>query len=137
MVREIIRDVQFLMKKSVPATKSDLQIALDLKDTLIANSQRCVGLAANMIGERKNIIAINTGMVPIVMINPKIISHSQERYETEEGCLSLDGVRKTKRYMKIEVEYFDTNFVKHRNTYTGFAAQIIQHELDHCSGKLI
>ena len=105
MVREIIKDTFILMKKSERAGKEDLQTARDLLDTLNANRERCVGLAANMIGVNKNIIAVQMGIVPVIMINPVIISHSKESYETEEGCLSLDGVRTTKRWNEIEVEY--------------------------------
>lgn len=137
MVREIVRDTVVLMKKSKPAVKADIGIAKDLLDTLTANSDRCVGLAANMIGEHKNIIAVQMGMVPVVMLNPKMISHSAESYETEEGCLSLSGVRKTKRWQEIEVTYDDMLMKRHRNRYTGFTAEIIQHEMDHCNGIII
>ncbi len=138
MVRNITRDVLFLKRKSVPAKncKEDLATANDLLETLAANRERCVGMAANMIGENKNIIAVTVGFFNIVMFNPKIISKSGE-YETEEGCLSLDGVRKTKRYEEIEVEYLDISFKKQRKKYSGFTAQIIQHEIDHLSGIII
>ena len=137
MVREIIKDTFILMKKSERADKKDLQTARDLLDTLNANREICVGLAANMIGENKNIIAVQMGIIPVVMINPVIVSHSAGSYETEEGCLSLEGVRKTKRWNEIEVEYDDMMMKKHRNKYKGFAAQIIQHEIDHCNGIII
>ena len=137
MVREIIKDTFILMKKSERADKKDLQTARDLLDTLNANREICVGLAANMIGENKNIIAVQMGMIPVVMIEPKIVWHSSGSYETEEGCLSLEGVRKTRRWNEIEVEYYDMMMKKHRNKYKGFAAQIIQHEMDHCNGIII
>lgn len=138
MVRNITRDVLFLKRKSVPAKncKEDLATANDLLETLSANRERCVGMAANMIGENKNIIAVTVGFFNIVMFNPKIVSKSGE-YETEEGCLSLDGIRKTKRYEEIEVEYLDISFKKQRKKYSGFTAQIIQHEIDHLSGIII
>ncbi len=138
MVKNIVRDVLFLKRKSVPAKNctADISTANDLLETLTANRERCVGMAANMIGENKNIIAVTVGFFNIVMFNPKIIFKSGE-YETEEGCLSLDGVRKTKRYEEIEVEYFDLNFKKQQKKYSGFTAQIIQHEIDHLSGIII
>lgn len=138
MVRNITRDVLFLKRKSVPAKncKEDLTTANDLLETLSAKRERCVGMAANMIGENKDIIAVTVGFFNIVMFNPKIVSKSGE-YETEEGCLSLDGVRKTKRYEEIEVEYLDISFKKQRKKYSGFTAQIIQHEIDHLSGIII
>ncbi len=137
MERKIIRDVLFLMQKSSPAKAEDIKTGDDLKDTLIANSEHCVGLAANMIGVRKNIIVVQTPLAPIVMYNPKIISHSEKSYETEEGCLSLDGVRKTMRWEEVEVEYQDRTMKKHKGRYSGFTAQIIQHEIDHCNGIII
>ena len=137
MVREIVRDVMVLMRTSETAGKEDLQTARDLLDTLDANKEMCVGLAANMIGVHKNIIAVQIGIIPIIMINPKIISHSKESYETEEGCLSLDGVRKTIRWKEIEVEYSDMLLKKHKNKYKDFTAEIIQHEIDHCNGIII
>ena len=137
MVREIIKDTFILMKKSERADKKDLQTARDLLDTLNANREICVGLAPNMIGENKNIIAVQMGIIPVVMINPVIVRHSSGSYETEEGCLSLEGVRKTKRWNEIEVEYDDMMMKKHKNIYKGLAAQIIQHEIDHCNGIII
>ena len=137
MVKPINKDVMILMRKAGPADKTDLQTADDLLDTLKANSERCVGMAANMIGMPKAIIAVLVGMIPVVMLNPKIVSHSAESYETEEGCLSLTGVRKVKRYHTITVEYQDKNFKKHSGTYSGFTAEIIQHEIDHLYGKII
>ncbi len=137
MIREIVKDTVVLMKKSKPASKADLGVAGDLLDTFRANTERCVGMAANMIGEHKNIIVVQMGMIPVVMMNPKILSHSKERYETEEGCLSLSGTRKTYRWKEIEVEYHDMLMKKHRNHYAGFTAEIIQHEIDHCNGIII
>ncbi|MBO4867361.1 MAG: peptide deformylase [Ruminococcus sp.] len=136
MVREIVHDVLFLKQKSTKADKNDMQIVTDLKDTLKANHDRCVGMAANMIGYNKRIIIFTAGIMDIVMINPVIVKKAQP-YETEEGCLSLTGVRKTKRWEKITVEYQDTDFNKKRGEFTGFVAQIIQHECDHLEGIII
>lgn len=136
MIRPIIRDIFFLGQKSEPATKEDLQIGRDLQDTLHANRDRCVGMAANMIGIKKNIIIVNIGMIDVVMFNP-VITKKDTPYETEEGCLSLDGVRKTTRYQNIEVEYYDFSWKKQRKKLTGWAAQICQHEIDHLSGRII
>lgn len=109
MVKQIVRDIFFLGQPSKPATKADIQIGKDLQDTLQANRERCVGMAANMIGVRKNIIIVNMGFIDVVMFNPVIVS-KHDMYETEEGCLSLDGVCKTTRYQEIEVEYYDFNW---------------------------
>ena len=136
MIRPIVRDVFFLRRKSEPATKEDLPIGRDLQDTLQANRDRCVGMAANMIGVSKRIIIVNAGMMSLVMYNPVIVKKDTP-YETEEGCLSLDGVRKTTRYKNIEVEYQDGSFRKHRQRYSGWTAQIIQHEVDHLEGIII
>lgn len=136
MVREICRDVIFLGKKSELATKEDLSVAKDLLDTLAANREHCVGMAANMIGVSKNIIVVNVGFMELIMMNPKIIT-KKKAYEAEEGCLSLIGVRKTTRYEEIEVEYEDMSFKKHKAKYTGWIAQIIQHECDHLEGIII
>ncbi len=136
MIRPIMRDVFFLGQKSEPATKEDLHIGRDLQDTLQANRERCVGMAANMIGVKKNIIIVNMGIVNIVMFNPVIIKRDTP-YETEEGCLSLDGVRKTIRYQNIEVEYYDFSWKKQRQKLTGWIAQICQHEIDHLEGRII
>lgn len=136
MIKEINRDIFILSQKSVPATENDRQTGEDLLETLIANSERCVGMAANMIGVSKNIIAINDNNNYTVMYNPEILKADKE-YETEEGCLSLDGVRKTKRYRKIKVRYLDKDFKIKIKTYDGFTAQIIQHEIDHLSGTII
>lgn len=136
MVKEIVRDVFFLSQKSEPAIKADLQVGRDLQDTLAANRERCVGMAANMIGVKKNVIIVNMGMFDVVMFNPVIIS-KKDSYETEEGCLSLDGVRKTTRYQDIEVEYYDFNWKKQHQKLSGWTAQIAQHEIDHLSGIII
>lgn len=136
MVKPIMKDVFFLAQKSEPATSADTGVIIDLLDTLAANTERCVGMAANMIGVRKNIIAVNVGFVNLAMVNPKIVKKDTP-YETEEGCLSLEGMRKTVRYENIEVEYQDHNFVKKCQNFSGWTAQIIQHEIDHCNGILI
>ena len=137
MVRPICRDVLLLSRKSEAAGKEDIQTAIDLADTLRANSSRCVGMAANMIGVLKNIIAVATDNGIVVMLNPVIVGHSKESYEASEGCLSLSGERTAKRYKSVAVEYRDLNMKKQRGMYTDFAAQIIQHEIDHLSGILI
>lgn len=134
--QNIIHDVMFLNQKSTPATKADIQAANDLRDTLVANSDRAAGLAANMIGVQKDIIAFFVGPLPMVMLNPKIIKKSGE-YTTSEGCLSLDGQRSTKRYKDITVQYENLNFEKQTQDFTGFVAEVIQHEVDHCNGILI
>ena len=136
MIREIVHDPLFLAQPSVPAAKEDIHIAEDLKDTLQANLDRCVGMAANMIGERKRIIALVNGPLIMVMLNPKILSCSGE-YEAEEGCLSLAGVRKTKRFRLIRLSWQDTRMKEHTGSLEGFPAQIVQHEIDHCNGILI
>lgn len=137
MVKNIIRDESFLSKRSIDATIDDLSIGNDLIDTLKFNRSRCVGMAANMIGVSKRIIIFeDENKAYIVMYNPIIIKKEGE-YEAEEGCLSLDGVRKAKRYKKIKVEYLDSEFRKRIKTYIGFTAQIIQHEIDHCNGIII
>ena len=126
----------FLSQKSEPSTIADKQLADDLIDTLAANRERCVGMAANMIGVKKRTIVVNVGFMNVIMHNPKIVSMSK-KYETEEGCLSLDGVRKTERYENIEVEYQDINFKPMKQKFSGWTAQIIQHECDHLEGKII
>ena len=136
MVKPIMRDVLFLNQKSEPATEADMQVVQDLLDTLKANEAGCVGMAANMIGIRKRIIAVNMGFMNVPMINPVIIKKSGA-YETEEGCLSLIGVRKTTRYKNIEVEFYDVNWNKQKQKYSGWIAQIIQHECDHLEGIII
>ena len=137
MVRELIHDPIFLARKSVPATKEDLETARDLLDTLLAHRDTCVGLAANMIGITKRIIVFDNEGTPTVMLNPEIIRCDGE-YETEEGCLSLlGGPRKTKRFQKIKVRYQTEKMEVRLKTFTGWTAQIIQHEIDHCNGILI
>ena len=136
MIRPIMRDVLFLNQKSEQATEADKQVVQDLLDTLKANEEGCVGMAANMIGVKKRIIAVSMGFANIPMINPVIVKKSGP-YETEEGCLSLLGVRKTTRYKDIEVEFLDAGFKKQRQKYSGWIAQIIQHEVDHCNGIII
>ena len=136
MNKPIVRDAFFLNQKSDEATKVDLPIAQDLEDTLRSNRDRCVGMAANMIGYRKRIIIVAAGFVDIVMINP-VITVKSEPYETEEGCLSLQGTRKTTRYKTITVDYLDKKFEKHTQSFSGYIAQIIQHECDHLEGILI
>ena len=136
MIRPICKDTIILSKKSVPATKADMSVVDDLLDTLKANAERCVGMAANMISVNKRIIVFSVGPMNIPMINP-VIKKRTGSFETEEGCLSLNGVRKTTRYQSIEVEFLDRNFKKQKQTFSGFPAQIIQHELDHCDGILI
>ncbi|MBQ3290836.1 MAG: peptide deformylase [Mogibacterium sp.] len=136
MIKPIVRDVFFLNQKSEIATKADLPIVQDLEDTLKANRERCVGMAANMIGYRKNIIIIATGLADMVMINP-VITDKSEPYDTEEGCLSLPGTRKTVRYNRITVRYMDKKMTEHTQNFSGYIAQIIQHECDHLAGILI
>lgn len=136
MVKQIVRDIFFLGQPSEPATQADLSVGRDLLDTLQANREACVGMAANMIGVKKNIIIVNMGLIDVVMFNPVIISR-RGRYETEEGCLSLEGVRKTTRYQETEVEYYDSSWKKQRQKLSGWTAQIAQHEIDHLSGKII
>ncbi len=136
MIREIVHDPLFLALKSDPATAADQQVMTDLLDTLRANLDRCVGMAANMIGVRKRIIVFCNGPMQMVMVNPQITAKS-DAYEAEEGCLSLAGVRKTKRYRRITVRYQDQTFRPRTGVFEGFTAQIIQHELDHCDGILI
>lgn len=136
MVKEVVHDPIFLGVKSEAATKEDLQVAQDLLDTLIANKDGCVGMAANMIGVKKNIIIVNMGFIDVVMFNP-VITSQNGLYETEEGCLSLEGLRKTSRYQEIEVEYYDFNWKQQRQKLSGWTAQICQHEIDHLSGKII
>ena len=136
MIKPIVRDMFFLSQKSEEASKEDMPVGQDLQDTLQANRERCVGMAANMIGIRKRIIIVDAGPVSIVMYNPKIL-RGEGPFETEEGCLSLPGVRKTTRYRSIELEYLDAGWTKHRQRFSGWTAQIIQHEVDHLNGVLI
>lgn len=136
MVKDIVKDPFFLGQKSTEANKDDIQTANDLVDTLRHNSQICVGMAANMIGVKKRIIAFDNGKMISVMFNPEIIEKSGE-YETEESCLSLEGSRPAKRYEKITVKYQNNKFEYMTAAFTGWTAQIIQHEIDHCNGILI
>jgi peptide deformylase len=136
MVKKITRDPMFLAQKSVDATEADKQVITDLLDTLRANLDHCVGMAANMIGVSKNIIVVAAGLFQFAMINP-VITKKTGAFQTEEGCLSLDGVRPCTRYKEIEVDYLDTNFKKQHGKYIGWTAQIIQHEVDHCNGIVI
>lgn len=136
MIRSVMKDVVFLSQKSEPATEADKQVVQDLLDTLKANEEGCVGMAANMIGIRKRIIAVSIGFANVAMINPVIVKKSGV-YETEEACLSLIGVRNTTRYKEIEVEFQDMNFNKQYQKFSGWIAQIIQHEIDHCDGIVI
>ena len=136
MIRPIVHDPLFLAQKSEQATDADRQVITDLQDTLRANLDRCVGMAANMIGEKKRIIVFCNGLMQMIMVNPVITAKFGE-YETEEGCLSLTGVRKAKRWQRITVKYQDQAFKQRTGSFEGFTAQIIQHEIDHCNGVLI
>lgn len=136
MIKPIMKDPIFLARKSAPATEADLQTAQDLLDTLAAHKDGCVGMAANMIGVAKRMIAFDNGGKYMVMFNPEIVKRSQP-YETEEGCLSLSGTRKAKRYRTIKVRYQDERFLTRYQSFTGWTAQIVQHEIDHCEGVLI
>lgn len=136
MVRPIVKDVVFLAQKSAPATKLDAQIITDLRDTLQANREHCIGMAANMIGFSKRIIIVSAERGDMVMINP-VIASKNGRYDTEEGCLSLVGTRKTQRFESITVRYLDENFIARKGKFCGLTAQIIQHECDHLDGIII
>ena len=136
MIRDIVKYPIFLAQRAADATKDDLPIAQDLIDTLLANKDRCVGMAANMIGVAKRIIVFDDEGAPAVMFNPQIVKRS-EPYRAEEGCLSLDGIRETKRWRSVKVQYQNMEFQMRRKTFTGWTAQIIQHEIDHCDGILI
>ena len=137
MVRELVHDPIFLARRSEPAGKEDLQTARDLLDTLEAHRDTCVGMAANMIGVCRRIIAFDNQGTKMVMLNPEIVRQWGE-YETEESCLSLlGGPRKTRRYQKIKVQYQTEDFQTRLKTFSGWTAQIIQHEIDHCNGVLI
>lgn len=136
MLKPIVKDIFFLRRKAETATREDIQVGIDLQDTLRANREACVGMAANMIGVNKRVIIVNMGFVDVVMFNPVLIKEDTP-YETEEGCLSLTGVRKTTRYENIEVEYLDMNWKKQRQKLSGWTAQICQHELDHLEGIII
>ena len=137
MIKNIIHDEDFLKQPSAPATKEDIPTARDLIDTLAFHKGHCVGMAANMIGVLKNIIVINTGTETVAMLNPEITKTSAKRYKTEEGCLSLNGERETERFESVEVKYRDLEWNKQKQKFSGFPAQIVQHEIDHCKGILI
>mgnify|MGYP003370634793 CR=1 FL=1 len=136
LVREIVRDPIFLARRSAPAGAEDLDTARDLLDTLIAHREGCVGMAANMIGVSRRIIVFDCGGEYMTMLNPEIIRFSGP-FEAEEGCLSLSGTRKTKRYRSIKVRYQNEQLQMRLRTFSGWTAQIIQHEIDHCNGILI
>ena len=137
MVRELMHDPLFLARRSRTATREDLTIGQDLLETLLAHRDTCVGMAGNMIGQTVRIIAFFDGDAPTVMYNPEILK-AEGSYETEEGCLSLlGGPRKCRRYQKIKVRWDNEQFQKRIKTFTGWTAQIIQHEVDHCNGVLI
>ena len=136
MIRPVIRDVMFLARKLGPADRGDTAAAQDLADTLQANRDRCAGMAANMIGVTRRIIAVNAGLACIIMFNPVIRQHDTP-YDTMEGCLSLDGMRPARRYKNIEVEYYDAQWQRRRQKFSGYAAQVIQHEIDHLNGIII
>lgn len=136
MIRPIMKDPIFLAQKSLPATPEDVTVGQDLLDTLAAHREGCVGMAANMIGVLKRVIVFDNEGKDMVMFNPEIIKQS-DRYQTEEGCLSLTGVRPTQRWRSIKVKYQNAQFQTRMKTFTGRTAQIIQHEIDHCNGILI
>ena len=136
MVKKIVKGTKIFSRKAQPATEADRQVVTDLLDTLRANSGICVGMAANMIGIKKNVIIVNMGIVDLVMFNPVLLKKSSP-YEAEEGCLSLTGVRKTTRYREIEVEYRDMSWTVRRQKLSGWTAQICQHEMDHLKGIII
>ena len=136
MIRPIMKDMLFLAQPSEDATREDMQVIRDLTDTLLHHREGCVGMAANMIGVRKRIICVMLGPVPVTMVNPVIVEKRGE-YEAEEGCLSLMGVCKCRRFRDITVSYMDAGFLPRRQKYSGWAAQIIQHEIDHCNGVII
>ena len=136
MIKPIVKDVSFLGQKSSEATKDDLYIATDLRDTLEYHKEECVGMAANMIGYKKKVIIFTDAEVNTVMFNPRIIKKSR-LYHTQEGCLSLTGIRPASRYEDIVVQYFDESFILQIKAFSGFTAQIIQHEIDHLNGIII
>ena len=137
MIKTIVKDPLILSKKSIKATSDDIQAAKDLLETIQANSDHCVGMAANMIGIHKTILVALIDNKYEVMINPVIIKRSKDVYQTEEGCLSLEGVRSVKRCRSMKIEYLDMNFKKKIKTFKDYEAQIIQHEMDHFEGILI
>lgn len=136
MIQPVMKDMLFLSQKSESAARKDLPVGRDLQDTLKANREACVGMAANMIGIKKRVIIVNMGEIDVVMFNPVLLKKDTP-YETEEGCLSLEGVRPTTRYQNIEVEYQDMQWKKRRVRLSGWTAQIVQHELDHLEGIII
>jgi peptide deformylase len=136
MICEIIKDEDFLKQVSEPATQADIPVGDDLLETLIAHKDECVGMAANMIGMSKRIIAFDNDGEYMMMFNPEIIKKSMP-YDAEEGCLSLIGTRRARRWQSVKVRWQNRNFQVRIKTFTGFAAQIIQHELDHCEGVVI
>ena len=136
MVKEIVHDPFILRMRSEDASAEDIPVMNDLADTLLFHKKNCVGMAANMIGVKKRIIIVNMGPVNVVMFNP-VITQKQKPYDTEEGCLSLEGIRKTKRYRSVKVRYQNQDMQTRFKTFTGWTAQIIQHEIDHCNGILI
>jgi len=136
MVRDIMRDIAFLSQKAEDAVATDKPIAEDLLDTLKAHKDGCVGMAANMIGVNKRIIAVDDGGKYLLMYNPEILKKA-DPFEAEEGCLSLTGVRKTKRYKTVKIRYMNESFQPRIKNFSGFTAQIIQHEIDHCEGIII
>ena len=136
MIRDICRDEFFLAQKSEPATPEDLPVAADLLDTLKHHRDECVGMAANMIGVSRRIIAFDDGGTYMVMFDPEIVKRSGP-YEAEEGCLSLSGTRRARRWQSIKVRWQNERFQERRKTFTGWTAQIIQHEIDHCEGIII
>ena len=136
MIRAIVHDPMFLSRKALPAEKSDLPLARDLRDTLKANAERCVGMAGNMIGENKSVIIVNMGLMDVVMFNPELLSMSGP-FETAEGCLSLAGERRCKRFREITVRFRDEMWQEKTMRLSGWTAQIVQHEVDHLHGILI
>ncbi|NLR32311.1 peptide deformylase [Levilactobacillus tujiorum] len=136
MIRNVVHDPTQLNTKAQLATKLDAPVVTDLLDTLKANSENCVGMAANMIGINKRIIVVDMGIMPVAMINPTITKKAGA-FHTQEGCLSLTGERSTTRYQTIDVDFLNQNFQRQHQTFTGFVAQIIQHEVDHCEGIII
>ena len=136
MVKPIMRDIFFLNQPSEPATETDRRTGMELLDTLKAHEEECVGMAANMIGYLKTMMVVLDENKYLILINPVILKTSGKTYQTEEGCLSLQGVRKTQRYESIKVSYLDQDFKKKIKTFKGYTAQIIQHELDHFDGVL-
>lgn len=137
MIREIVKDPLFLSQKSEPATRHDQQVMQDLLDTVRAHADHCVGMAANMIGVRKQILVAQIGKDYTILVNPSIVEYSKQIYETEESCLSLMGQRSVQRYKVIVVEYLDQKFKRKKQVFRDFEAQIIQHEMDHFNGILI